>query len=134
MQLYQKNSRETDLRKGTKAIACVFLTYYHLFGGKTSIYWSVNMATVIETTSEVKGKFKNRSRTEIFTKLLNTARNGTLKTHLMLAGNLSYDMLNHYLGMLIQSELIREERSDDGSSKTYRTTEKGYHFLRFTTR
>ncbi len=87
------------------------------------------METAIETNAEVKGKFKNRSRTEIIANLLKIARNGSLKTHLMYGANLSYHMVNHYLGILLQSDLIREERSEDGSSKQYRTTEKGFRCL-----
>jgi predicted transcriptional regulator len=85
---------------------------------------------VIERKTEVKGKFRNRSRLEIIASLLNIGKKGSLKTHLMYGGNLSYLMVTEYLSILTSSGLMIEERSEDGSFRQFRTTEKGLECLR----
>ena len=69
----------------------------------------------------------NRSRTEIVDSILDASANkgGETKTKIMYFAFLSYNQLNEYLSLLIQNNLIEYL---DGT-KTYKTTEKGLHFL-----
>jgi len=67
-----------------------------------------------------------RSRTEIAANILEIARDGSRKTRIMYLGNLSFDLLQKYLGMLVELGLL-EMRS--GDEKTYVATEKGRKFL-----
>jgi predicted transcriptional regulator len=70
----------------------------------------------------------NRSRTEIVDSILDAAVNGEgeTKTKIMYFAFLSYNQLNEYLSLLIETNLIEYR---DGT-KTYKTTEKGLHFLK----
>jgi predicted transcriptional regulator len=70
----------------------------------------------------------NRSRTEIVDSILDAAANkgGETKTKIMYFAFLSYNQLNEYLALLIENNLIEYL---DGT-KTYKTTEKGLHFLK----
>jgi predicted transcriptional regulator len=63
---------------------------------------------------------------EIAAGILDIARNGSRKTRIMYLGNLSFDLLQKYLGMLVKLGLL-ETRS--GPEKTYVATEKGHRFL-----
>jgi predicted transcriptional regulator len=47
----------------------------------------------------------------------------------MYRANLSHEVLSEYLALLLRTGLISEERSPKRSSKLYRTTEKGTHYL-----
>ena len=68
----------------------------------------------------------NRSRTEIVGNILDAANGGTTKTKIMYTAFLSYNQLNEYLSILIENNLIEYL---DGT-KTFKTTEKGFHFLK----
>ena len=70
----------------------------------------------------------NRSRTEIVDSILDAAKNGEgeTKTKIMYFAFLSYNQLNDYLSVLIETNLIEYL---DGT-KTFKTTEKGLHFLK----
>lgn len=88
----------------------------------------------VETTSTVSPKshptrFKNRSRMEIVANILDIARTGALKTHLMYKANLSYMVVSQYLEFLNKSELIKETFDDQGMIKLYQTTPKGLKYL-----
>ncbi len=83
----------------------------------------------MEVRREPKGKFRNRSRMEIIANLLNIAKKGTLKTHLMYGANLSYLMVTEYLNILLGAGLIAEETSEDGAARQYKITEKGFQCL-----
>ncbi len=74
-------------------------------------------------------KFKNRNRMEIVSNILDIARNGSLKTHLMYKANLSYMVVTQYLNFLIKSGLIDEIFSDDGPTRLYKTSAKGFKYL-----
>ncbi len=74
-------------------------------------------------------KFKNRNRMEIVANLLTIAKNGALKTHLMYRANLSYLMVTEYLAFLSKASLIKESIDPDGTTKLYRTTDKGLKYL-----
>ena len=69
----------------------------------------------------------NRSRTEIVNSILDAANvEGETKTRIMYFAFLSYNQLNEYLSVLIENNLLEYL---DGT-KTYKTTEKGLHFLK----
>lgn len=68
---------------------------------------------------------KYRSRTEIITMILDSARTGTTKTKIMYKAYLSYGQLQDYLKFLLANEfLICEE-----GTQLHRTTEKGLRYL-----
>ncbi|HJU14501.1 MAG TPA: winged helix-turn-helix domain-containing protein [Candidatus Nitrosotalea sp.] len=68
---------------------------------------------------------KNRSRTEIISVILHTARTGTTKTKIMYMAYLSYSQLVSYLKLLGENKMI----SYDEGAQIYRTTERGIKFL-----
>jgi predicted transcriptional regulator len=74
-------------------------------------------------------KFKNRNRMEIVANLLTIAKTGALKTHLMYRANLSYLMVTEYLNFLRRSDLIKETIDPEGTTKLFRTTDKGLKYL-----
>jgi len=74
-------------------------------------------------------KFKNRSRMEIIASILNIARTGSLKTHLMYKANLSYMVVTQYLEFLASSNLIKELFDEQGMVKLYQTTPRGLKYL-----
>jgi predicted transcriptional regulator len=74
-------------------------------------------------------KFVNRNRLEILAELLEAAKPGTLKTHLMYKGNLSYMMLTKNLRFLEQAGLITQYHDVESGYTLFRTTAKGLKFL-----
>ena len=70
----------------------------------------------------------NRRRTEIVNSILDAAANigGETKTKIMYFGFLSYNQLNEYLSLLIENNLVEYHEG----TKTFKTTEKGLHFLK----
>ena len=68
----------------------------------------------------------NRSRTEIVGNILDASNGGASKTKIMYTAFLSYNQLKEYLSVLIENNLIEYL---DGT-KTFKTTEKGLHFLK----
>ena len=68
-----------------------------------------------------------RGRIEIAANILEIAKNGSRKTRIMYLGNLSFDLVQKYLGMLEQLGLI--EVRDTNGEKAYYTSEKGKQFL-----
>jgi predicted transcriptional regulator len=66
---------------------------------------------------------------EIVANLLQIARTGALKTHLMYRANLSYLMVTEYLQYLIKSQLIEETVDQEGMTRIYRTSPKGLKYL-----
>ncbi|MGI0090507.1 MAG: winged helix-turn-helix domain-containing protein [Nitrososphaerales archaeon] len=89
----------------------------------------------ILTVEPTKGKqtspsrFKNRSRMEIVAAILNIARTGALKTHLMYKSNLSYVVVSQYLQFMISSDLIKKVLDEQEMSKLYQTTPRGLKYL-----
>lgn len=67
-----------------------------------------------------------RNRMEISAGILDIARNGTRKTRIMYRANLSFDLLQKYLDMLVNAGLLELRGNDD---RTYVATEKGRKFL-----
>jgi predicted transcriptional regulator len=69
---------------------------------------------------------KYRSRTEIVSMILEAANGGATKTKIMYKAFLSYAQLKEYLSVLIENNLLEYLEG----VQTYKTTEKGFNFLR----
>ncbi|HEY3094957.1 MAG TPA: winged helix-turn-helix domain-containing protein [Nitrososphaera sp.] len=72
---------------------------------------------------------KYRSRTEIASRILESAMGGITKTKIMYKAFLSYAQLKEYLTVLEESGLLAYDKGE----QTYKTTQKGLHFLNITT-
>ena len=68
---------------------------------------------------------KNRSRTEITTMILDSARTGATKSKIMYNAYISYAQLIEYLKFLQEGDLLAYEQG----TQLYRVTEKGFRFL-----
>ena len=68
---------------------------------------------------------KYRSRSDITTMILESARSGATKTKLMYNAYLSYSQLVEYLKYLQQNDLLTCEQG----TQLYKPTEKGLKFL-----
>ncbi len=68
---------------------------------------------------------KYRSRTEIITTILETAKNGTTKTKIMYNAYLSYSQLVEYMKILQENGMLTYEKG----KHLYRITDKGTKFL-----
>jgi len=77
-------------------------------------------------TNVAINKRQYRSRIRIAADILEIAKQGSRKTKIMYLGNLSFDLLEKYLNMLVNYGLI-EVVADPG--RTYTATEKGRRFL-----
>jgi predicted transcriptional regulator len=89
-------------------------------------YLNFSCSINIKIVNHISNNMGNRSRTEIMESILDAANGGTSKTKIMYFAFLSYNQLNEYLFLLIENNLIEYL---DGT-KTFRTTEKGLHFLK----
>jgi predicted transcriptional regulator len=69
---------------------------------------------------------KYRGRTEIVATMLEAANGRATKTKIMYSAFLSYNQLKDYLAVLIENNLIECLEG----SRTFRTTEKGFNFLK----
>lgn len=74
----------------------------------------------------VNGKRQYRSRIQIAADILEIAKEGSRKTKIMYLGNLSFDLLQKYLEMLVNYELLEVHGDPE---KAYIATEKGKQFL-----
>jgi predicted transcriptional regulator len=72
------------------------------------------------------GKRQYRNRIQIAADILDIAKTGSRKTKIMYLGNLSFDLLQKYLDLLVNYELLEVH---GGSEKSYVATEKGKQFL-----
>jgi predicted transcriptional regulator len=72
------------------------------------------------------GKRQYRSRIQIAADILEIAKDGSRKTKIMYLGNLSFDLLQKYLEMLVNYDLLEVQGDVD---KSYIATEKGKQFL-----
>jgi predicted transcriptional regulator len=68
---------------------------------------------------------KYRKKIEIIADILNVAREGAKKTHIIYRGNLSFKVANMYLDVVVKAGLIRF----DSKNGHYLLTEKGKRFL-----
>lgn len=71
---------------------------------------------------------KYRSRTEIASRILESASGGTTKTKIMYKAFLSYAQLKEYLAVLEENGLLAYDKGE----QIYKTTQKGLHFLDIT--
>jgi predicted transcriptional regulator len=69
---------------------------------------------------------KYRSRTEIASRILESAASGTTRTKIMYKAYLSYAQLKEYLSVLVENALLEYEKE----TQTYKTTPKGLQFLK----
>jgi predicted transcriptional regulator len=67
---------------------------------------------------------KRRARHDIIMEILEAAKKGTKKTHIMYKAKLSFDMIEKYLSALKEADFITEE------SGVWKTTEKGLHVIK----
>lgn len=67
-----------------------------------------------------------RNRIQIAADILEIAKDGSRKTRIMYLGNLSFDLVEKYLALLVHVGLIEIQ---DGGERTYVATEKGQRFL-----
>jgi predicted transcriptional regulator len=72
------------------------------------------------------GKRQYRSRIQIAADILEIAKDGSRKTKIMYLGNLSFDLLQKYLDMLVNYDLLEVH---GGPDRSYVATEKGRQFL-----
>ena len=72
------------------------------------------------------GRRQYRSRLQIAADIIEIAKDGTRKTRIMYLGNLSFELLQRYLDMLMSFGLIQVQ---GGNGRGYIATEKGRHFL-----
>jgi predicted transcriptional regulator len=68
---------------------------------------------------------KHRTREEIIAEMLSIALTNAKQTHIMYQANLSYPLLQKYLQLLTDSDLIKHHHEDN----TYTITPKGEHYL-----
>jgi predicted transcriptional regulator len=66
---------------------------------------------------------KNRDKVDIIAALMQAANSGANKTNIMLRANLSYQLLEKYLGTAIRLSFIQQ------NNKIYVLTERGREFL-----
>ena len=71
--------------------------------------------------------FLRRSRFEIIEEILSLAIDGTKKTSIVYRANLNFNVVNRYLDLLIQEDLIS---SAAGLERKFKTTKKGLEFLK----
>jgi len=67
-----------------------------------------------------------RNRMEIAAGILEIAKNGSRKTRIMYLGNLSFDLLQKYLDLLVNLGLLQTRNEKE---KIYVATDKGRQFL-----
>lgn len=70
---------------------------------------------------------KRRDRLRIIAEILVIAKDGSLKTHIMYAGNLSFAQLNEYLSFLLKIALLEKVTKEEKT--IYKTTQKGIKYL-----
>ena len=70
---------------------------------------------------------KKRSRNEIFVDILEVAKNGAKKSHIVYRANLNFEIVKDYLNALRNSDLIEFAES---RQQVFRTTEKGTEYIK----
>ncbi len=78
--------------------------------------------------NEKNYKFQNRSRLEIMAQLLDHARPGAPKMHLIYGARLSHRLGSSYIEHLVKVKLLDEFHEEKGN-KIYKTSERGFKFL-----
>jgi predicted transcriptional regulator/ribosomal protein L32 len=70
---------------------------------------------------------KGRDKLFVIASVLDTTKDGALKTQVMYRANLSFTQLNDYLRFMLKTCLLEKVLQDD--KETYRATAKGMDFL-----
>jgi predicted transcriptional regulator len=79
------------------------------------------------TISLTEEKPKRRDKLVIMAEIIDIAKKGTSKTHIMFKANLSFSQLNQYLSALCQSSLL--EKFTSNGREFYKATPKGIDFM-----
>jgi len=66
---------------------------------------------------------KRRDKLVIIAEIIDIAKNGTSKTHIMFKANLSFSQLNQYLSALIETNLLEKQVVE--GREIYKATKKG---------
>ena len=77
--------------------------------------------------SYISGVKQRRNRLDIIASMLETVKDGSLKTQIMYKANLSFTQLNDYLDFLLDNRSVTQTLSDQ--KEVYFITEKGVDFL-----
>ena len=72
-------------------------------------------------------KPKRRDKLVIMMEIIDIAKKGTTKTHIMLKANLSFSQLNGYLEFLTESNLLQTSLYD--GKVVYEPTQRGLEFM-----
>jgi predicted transcriptional regulator len=97
------------------------LSIYFIEKKCATFYYRIECNKLIKSLS-----MRYRTRTEIIARILEVASEGTvLKTKIMYGAFLSHQQLKEYLSLLLDRQLIQFSKQ----GQTYRTTDKGLHFL-----
>ena len=74
---------------------------------------------------------KRRDRHDIVAEILETARGGKIKPHIMYKAKLSYSQINEYLLLLVEKGFLEKMtiKGERLTSILYRTTKKGTEYL-----
>lgn len=74
---------------------------------------------------------KRRDRHDIVAEILDHARGGKIKTHIMYKAKLSYSQINEYLKLLVEKRFLANMtvKRKRQTMTMYRTTKRGMEFL-----
>ncbi len=70
---------------------------------------------------------KRRDKLVIMAEIIDIAKHGTSKTHIMFKANLSFSQLNQYLNLLSETNLLQKYTKDE--REIYVPTQKGLDFM-----
>jgi len=70
---------------------------------------------------------RGRDKLYIISEILEIAKDGALKTHIMYRANLSFTQLNDYLGFMLKVNFLKKIKKN--AKELYKSTEKGIDFL-----
>jgi predicted transcriptional regulator len=79
------------------------------------------------TLTLTENKPKRRDKLVIMAEIVDIAKKGTSKTHIMFKANLSFSQLNQYLALLSQASLL--EKFSFNGKEIYKATQKGTEFM-----
>ena len=73
-----------------------------------------------------------RDRHDITAEILETARGGAIKTHIMYKAKLSYSQLEEYTALLVEKGLLKKHAilKHKGTQDIFKTSEQGEAFVR----
>jgi len=70
---------------------------------------------------------RRRTRFDIMVDILSVSAEGANKTKIVYGANLNFKLANEYIGFLIDSDLLSQEKNKNG--KIFTTTDKGMDLL-----